>query len=431
MACEIERDIVVIGGGSAGLAAAIAAHDDGVGSVLILEREPRLGGILNQCIHNGFGLHTFKEELTGPEYAGRFIEEAHARGIEFQLETTVLDVSRDSSRERAVVTAVSAERGVFTVSAKAVVLAMGCRERPRGALNISGMRPAGVYSAGTAQYLTNVEGKLPGREVVILGSGDIGLIMARRMTLEGAHVACVAELMPYSGGLKRNIVQCLDDFGIPLLLSHTVVGIEGSKRVEAVTIAEVDESLRPIQGTEVRYPCDTLLLSVGLLPENELSRGAGVSLSPVTRGPVVDESLQTSVPGVFACGNVLHVHDLVDFVSQEASAAGSAAARYVLSGGTSEDGVLDSLEIMPEGGVRYTVPASVRPGRLAGDLTVRFRVGSVFRDAYVCAYVGGKRVSRKRKRVIAPGEMEQVTLRREDLVACDGPREIVIRIEEA
>ena len=317
-------ELVIIGGGPAGLAAAVAARERGVEDILILERERELGGILNQCIHAGFGLHTFQEELTGPEYAGRYVRQVRELGIPFLLDTMVLELSADR-----VVTAVSRERGLFQLQAGAVILAMGCRERARGSLNIPGFRPAGIYSAGTAQRLVNREGLLPGREVVILGSGDIGLIMARRMTLEGAHVQAVAELMPYSGGLKRNIVQCLDDFGIPLLLSHTVVDIQGRERVSGVTLAQVDANRRPIPGTEKRYDCDTLLLSVGLVPENELSRGAGVDLSPVTNGPVVDESLETSVPGVFACGNVLHVHDLVDFVSQEAAHAGRAAARYL------------------------------------------------------------------------------------------------------
>ncbi|HAN50168.1 MAG TPA: pyridine nucleotide-disulfide oxidoreductase, partial [Lachnospiraceae bacterium] len=298
-------DLVIVGGGPAGLAAAISARDNGVEDILIIERDDCLGGILNQCIHNGFGLHTFKEELTGPEYAQRFIDQVLERGIDYKLNTMVMDIDHEKH-----VTAMNREDGMFTIDAKAVILAMGCRERPRGALNIPGYRPAGIYSAGTAQRLVNIEGLMPGKKVVILGSGDIGLIMARRMTLEGAEVKVVAEIMPYSGGLKRNIVQCLDDFGIPLKLSHTVIDIEGKERVEAVTIAEVDDHMRPIPGTEERYECDTLLLSVGLLPENELSRQSGVELSPVHKGPVVNDALETSVEGIFACGNVLHVHDL-------------------------------------------------------------------------------------------------------------------------
>ena len=313
-------DIVIIGGGPAGLAAAVSARDHGIKSILILERDKELGGILNQCIHNGFGLHTFKEELTGPEYAARFIEQVKERGIEYKLNTMVMDISPDKT-----VTAMNREEGLFEILAKAVILAMGCRERPRGALNIPGYRPAGIFSAGTAQRLVNMEGYMPGREVVILGSGDIGLIMARRMTFEGAKVKVVAELMPYSGGLKRNIVQCLNDYGIPLKLSHTVVDIKGRERVEGVTIAEVDGNGRPIPGTEEFYSCDTLLLSVGLIPENELSNGMGVEMNPITSGPFVNESLETNIEGVFACGNVLHVHDLVDFVSEEAAAAGAHA----------------------------------------------------------------------------------------------------------
>ena len=415
-------ELAVIGGGPAGLAAAIAAREAGVQDILILEREPELGGILNQCIHAGFGLHTFQEELTGPEYAGRYVRQVRELGIPCRTDTTVLELSPDR-----VVTAVSRDRGLFRLQAGAVVLAMGCRERARGSLNIPGFRPAGIWSAGAAQRLVNREGLLPGREVVILGSGDIGLIMARRMTLEGAHVQAVAELMPYSGGLKRNIVQCLDDFGIPLLLSHTVVDIQGRERVTGVTLAQVDESRRPIPGTEKHYDCDTLLLSVGLIPENELSRGAGVALSPVTSGPVVDESLETSVPGVFACGNVLHVHDLVDFVSQEAAHAGRSAARYLArkaprSGRT--------IRLVPGRGVRYTVPAAVDPERMDGELTVRFRVADVYKNAAVLVTAdSGEVLQRKKRMILAPGEMEEVRLKRPDLLARADVKEITVSLE--
>ncbi|MBQ9513127.1 MAG: FAD-dependent oxidoreductase, partial [Lachnospiraceae bacterium] len=363
------HDIVIIGGGPAGLAAAAAARKAGVDDILILERDGYLGGILNQCIHNGFGLHTFKEELTGPEYAARFEKEVEELQIPYRLNTMVIDINADKQ-----VTFINQEDGLTSVQAGAVVLAMGCRERPRGALNIPGYRPAGIYTAGTAQRLMNIEGYKVGREVVILGSGDIGLIMARRMTLEGAKVKCVAELMPYSGGLKRNIVQCLDDYDIPLMLSHTVVDIEGKERVTGITIAEVDENRKPIPGTEVHYDCDTLLLSVGLLPENELSKEIGIELSPVTNGAVVNDRLETSVEGVFACGNVLHVHDLVDYVSEEASKAGENAAKYI-QGAFKQDAAAVPVEV--SGGVRYTVPQKIAPDAMADRLTVRFRVADV------------------------------------------------------
>ncbi|MCI1497958.1 MAG: NAD(P)/FAD-dependent oxidoreductase [Atopobiaceae bacterium] len=420
----MKRSCVVVGGGPAGLAAAISAYDAGLKDIIVLEREDRLGGILNQCIHNGFGLHTFDEELTGPEYAQCYIDEAKKRGIECLLECTVIDISHDR-----VVTAVSPELGLIQIEAGSVILAMGCRERPRGALNIPGTRPAGIYTAGCAQHLVNIEGVLPGREVVILGSGDIGLIMARRLTLEGAHVQVVAELMPYSGGLKRNIVQCLDDFGIPLKLSHTVVKIEGDKRVEGVWIAEVDEHLKPIPGTEEHYTCDTLLLSCGLIPENELSQKAGVALSPVTKGPVVNEQLETDVPGVFACGNVLHVHDLVDYVSEEASAAGRHAAAYVKAGEPAEEHA--GIPLVPEGGVRYTVPATVDPASMDEKLTVRFRVGAVRRNVFESVYVDDARIAHKKRPIVAPGEMEQVILKKADLEKHPDAESIRVVLEEA
>ena len=433
----MEYDIIVIGGGPAGLAAAIAAKENGIRRILILERENELGGILNQCIHNGFGLHTFQEELTGPEYAARYIEKAMDYQIPYKLETMVLSISGDKE-----VTAVNPKDGIFRLRARAVILAMGCRERPRGALNIPGFRPAGIFSAGTAQRLVNIEGRMPGKEVVILGSGDIGLIMARRMTLEGAVVKLVAELMPYSGGLKRNIVQCLDDFDIPLRLSTTVVKIHGKERLTGVTIAKVDENKKPIAGTSEYLSCDTLLLSVGLIPENELSENLGLPMVPATAGPQVDESMQTSVGGIFACGNVLHVHDLVDYVSQEAACAGRAAAKYVAGLPGEEEHMEDksveakpieakSIEVIATQGVRYTVPNFIHPIKMEDSLILRFRVGDVYQNQYISMYFDEERFFHKKKKIMVPGEMEELKLKKSDLDRFPDLKCITVKIEEA
>lgn len=427
-----EYNLIIIGGGPAGLAAAVAAYDAGERSILILERETRLGGILNQCIHNGFGLHTFQEELTGPEYAQRFIDKVIEREIEYKLDTMVMSIGQgeDGSKE---VMAVNETDGLLLLKSKALILAMGCRERSRGALNIPGFRPAGIFSAGTAQRLVNIEGYLPGRRVVILGSGDIGLIMARRMTLEGAKVLVCAELMPYSGGLKRNIVQCLDDFGIPLKLSHTVVRIEGKERVEGVVIAEVGPDRKPVPGTEEHYDCDTLLLSVGLLPENELTIGLGASISRITNGPVVNESLETSVPGVFAAGNVLHVHDLVDYVSEEAQLAGERAAEYIVSCGEAmyvPQNTDRQIPVQFSGGIRYTVPSTIDPSKIGDWLKIRFRVGDVMTGRKVVLALNGETVLTKKRRVMAPGEMEELVLTRKVLAAHPDLKSVEIRIEE-
>ena len=418
----MHHDIVIIGGGPAGLAAAVSARRAGVEDILILERDNVLGGILNQCIHNGFGLHTFKEELTGPEYAARYIEMVTEEKIPYRLNTMVIDINSEKE-----VTYINREEGLVTIKAGAVIPAMGCRERPRGALNIPGYRPAGIFSAGTAQRLMNIEGYSVGKEVVILGSGDIGLIMARRMTLEGAKVKVVAELMPYSGGLKRNIVQCLDDYDIPLKLSHTVTEIHGKERVTGITIAEVDGNRKPIPGTEEYYSCDTLLLSVGLIPENELTKGIGVSMNRITSGPNVNDHLQTEAEGVFACGNVLHVHDLVDYVSEEANLAGKNAAAYVKKETAGEE--TKEVRLEASNGVRYTVPQSLDIRNMNDQVVVRFRVADVYKDRFISVYYGDERVSKRKKKVLAPGEMEQVILKKDSFKNYPDLEKIVICTE--
>ena len=404
----MKKELVIIGGGPAGMAAAVAAYEAGVRDILILERDNALGGILRQCIHNGFGLHRFGEELTGPEYAYKYETMVHELNIPYMLDTMVIEVSPDK-----VVTAMNRENGIFTVQTDAVILAMGCRERPKGALNIAGHRPAGIFTAGTAQKFVNMKGYMPGKEVVILGSGDIGLIMARRMTLEGAKVKAVCELMPYSGGLARNIEQCLNDFNIPLHLSHTVVNIHGRERLEGVTIARVDENRRPIKDSEEYISCDTLLLSCGLIPENELTKGAGITLDRVTGGASVNGERETEIEGIFACGNVLHVHDLVDYVSEESAIAGKAAAKYIQGKANKEI----SISLKTDGKVRYTVPQRLTE---VADTSVYFRVADVYRDAKIVVRDGDKVIISKKKQRLAPAEMEKVELTKDVIASLSG-----------
>jgi len=417
----LNYDIVIIGGGPAGLGAAVEAYEKGVKNIVIIERDKYLGGILEQCIHNGFGLQEFKEELTGPEYAQRFIDKVEEYDINVMLETMVLEITPDR-----IVKAVNSKEGVFTIKAGAIILAMGCRERPRGAIMIPGTRPAGILTAGTAQRYVNMEGYLPGKEIVILGSGDVGLIMARRLTLEGAKVKAVVELMPYSSGLTRNIVQCLEDFNIPLLLSHTVIEIHGKDRVEGVTIAKVDENREPIMETAQYISCDTLILSVGLIPENELSQKAGIELDPITGGPIVNEMLETSVPGIFACGNVLQVHDLVDNVTAEARLAANSAIRFIREGEFGKS----NIAVKAGNGIRYVVPQKINVDNIEKRIKFRMRPVNVYNNAMLAVKSGDKYLLRQKRQRLTPGEMIDVNLSKDILKNVNVEEGIVFLVEE-
>lgn len=419
---NLNYDIVIVGGGPAGMAAAVAAKKAGTDSILILERDTRIGGILLQCIHNGFGLHHFGEELTGPEYAGRFSDEVEKLGIEYKTDTMVLEVNAKKQ-----VTAINTKDGLMMIQAKAVILAMGCRERTRGALVIPGTRPAGIFTAGSAQRFVNIDGYLPGKKVVILGSGDIGLIMARRLTLEGAEVKLICELMPFSAGLRRNIVQCVENFNIPLKFSHTITKIHGKERVEGVSVAAVDKNRRPIPETEEFIECDTLLLSVGLIPENEISNGCGISIDSTTSGPVVNEHMQTSVEGIFACGNTVHVHDLVDFVTAESIRAGENAAKYVQGAKAKNP---KNVVLRPGNRVRYTVPQHIESTESETPISIMFRPTDVYRNVQIVAYSNNERIKAMKKKIVRPGEMQVLELTPEQLSKVHDNLTVSIEIPE-